>query len=244
RWKRADNSWIGTAHRGHERALRPNRVRGVNSGLLLASALVTCESAGGPLRGEALSGLRAVGPAALAWENGTVTYAGPTSGLPGPVSAGRDAIQVEGAVVPGFVDCHTHLPFFGWRADEFEARLSGKTYRDLHGGGGIARSARMLAGASDEEVIGFCLPLAGEMLAHGTTALELKTGYGLSVEAELRQAGLARRLSAAIPQETSVTLLACHAVPEGMSRDAWVDAVCAELIPAIAAEALADAVDV
>src|SRR5438093_11084009 len=85
RWKRADNSWIGTAHRGHERALRPNRVRGVNSGLLLASALVTCESAGGPLRGEALSGLRAVGPAALAWENGTVTYAGPTSGLPGPV---------------------------------------------------------------------------------------------------------------------------------------------------------------
>src|SRR5436309_1060808 len=83
---------------------RPNRVRGVSSGLLLAPALVTCESAGGPLRGEALSGLRAVGPAALAWEDGTVTYAGPTSGLPDPVSAGRDATQVEGAVVPGFVD--------------------------------------------------------------------------------------------------------------------------------------------
>src|SRR4029077_20433331 len=80
-----------------------------------------------------------------------------------------------GAVIPGFVDCHTHLPFFGWRADEFEARLSGRTYRDLQGqGGGIFRSSRLLAGASDGEVLAFCLPLAREMLRHGTVAFELK----------------------------------------------------------------------
>ncbi|MDP9340907.1 MAG: imidazolonepropionase [Actinomycetota bacterium] len=147
-------------------------------------------------------------------------------------------------VVPGLVDCHTHLPFFGWRADEFEARLAGQTYRDLHGGGGIYRSARLLTEASDEEVLAFCKPLAAEMAAHGTTAVELKTGYGLSVEGELRQARLARKLAAEIPQTGSVTLLACHAVPQGMRREEWVRVACDELIPAAAAEELVDAVDV
>ena len=104
----------------------------------------------------------------------------------------------------------------GWRADEFEARLSGVSYRELHGEGGIYRSARMLAEASDDEVLAFCRSLVQEMADHGTTALELKTGYGLSVEAELRQARLARRLAQEAPQTCSVTLLACHAVPEGM----------------------------
>jgi len=216
----------------------------VSSGLLLTPALVTCESAGGPLRGEALSGLRAVGPAALAWEDGTVIYAGPASGLSPDGRTSRDAVEVDGAVLPGFVDCHTHLPFYGWRADEFEARMAGKTYRDLHGSGGIFRSARLLAEASDDEVMAFCRPLLEEMLEHGTTTLELKTGYGLSVEAELRQARLARRLSQEIEQTATVTLLACHAVPEGKTREEWVKEVCEVLIPAAAAERLAEAVDV
>src|SRR5205814_6842570 len=127
-----------------------------------------------------------------------------------------------------------HLPFFGWRADEFAARLTGRTYRDQHGEGGIYRSARLLAGASDEEVIAFCLPLAAEMLAHGTTALELKTGYGLSVEGELRQARLARRLAADIPQTCTVTLLACHAVPACMERVSWCEDHCLVLIHHVA----------
>src|SRR5262245_27649790 len=146
--------------------------------------------------------------------------------------------------MPGLVDCHTHLPFLGWRADEFEARLAGATYRDLHGGGGIFRSARLLAGASDDEVLAFCRPLAEEMLAHGTTTLELKTGYGLSVDNELRQARLARRLAQEMPQTATVTLLACHAVPQDRSRQSWVDEVCTELIPLAAEEGLVDAVDV
>src|SRR5207247_1876987 len=145
----------------------------------------------------------------------------------------------------GFVDCHTHLPFLGWRADEFQARLAGETYRDVQGGGGgIFRSSRLLAEASDDQVLDFCVPLAEEMLAHGTTAIEMKTGYGLSVDAELRQARLARRLSAEIPQTATVTLLPCHVVPEGWNRAAWVDEVCRTLIPAAATEALVDAVDV
>jgi imidazolonepropionase len=182
------------------------------------------------------------GGAGVAWEDGTIVYAGPAAGLPwAPTIGTPDA----GCLVPGFVDCHVHLPFIGWRDDEFEARLRGVSYRELHGqDGGIFRSSRMLREASDDEVLGFCLPLLAEMLAHGTTALELKTGYGLGVEEELRQARLARRLADAAAQSCSVTLLACHAVPEGWARGDWVRAACEELIPAAGAEGLADAVDI
>jgi imidazolonepropionase len=180
-------------------------------------------------------------PTAVAWDDeGVITFVGPADEV-----TGVEPEWFEGCTIaPGFVDCHTHLPFVGWRADEFEARLSGVTYRDLHGQGGIRRSARMLAGASDDEVLAFCEPIVREMTDHGTTALELKTGYGLSVEGELRQARLARRLAERAPQTCVVTLLACHAVPDGMKRAEWARIACDELIPAAAREGLADAVDV
>src|SRR5918996_526933 len=100
------------------------------------------------------------------------------------------------------------------------------------------------AGPPEGGVRGSARPRPAGMPRHGTTTLELKTGYGLSVEAELRQARLARRLAEELPQTATVTLLACHAVPEGMNREAWVDAVRAELIPTAAREGLVDAVDV
>jgi imidazolonepropionase len=202
------------------------------------TTLITCATDEVPVRPPAAP--EVIHDGVVAWEGPTITYAGPRSGWDGDVDedlAGR-------TIVPGFVDCHTHLPFFGWRDDEFEARLSGRTYRDLHGEGGIIRSARMVAEASDQEVLEFCRPLAREMLAHGTTALELKTGYGLSVEAELRQARLARRLAEEIPQTCTVTLLACHAVPPGIGREEWVAVATDELIPRAAREGLVDAVDV
>lgn len=212
----------------------PNGDRGAVAASNLAAPSIRADGEGG--RGAVESAEQAV-----AWADGVITYVGPSDGLPGHVWAER----YDGCtIVPGFVDCHTHLPFAGWRADEFEARLSGVTYRDLHGEGGIYRSARMFAEASDEEVLAFCRPLVQEMADHGTTTLELKTGYGLSVEAELRQARLARRLAHEAPQTCSVTLLACHAVPAGMDRSEWVRIACDELIPAAAAEGLADAVDV
>jgi imidazolonepropionase len=211
--------------------------------LLLTPVLVTARGGATPRRGEDVGHLEAITEAAVAWEEGKVVYAGPAAECPRPLTD-LLTVRVEGAVLPGFVDCHTHLPFYGWRADEFEARLAGKTYRDLHGGGGIYRSARMLAEGTDEEVVAFSRALIEEMLAHGTTALELKTGYGLSVEGELRQARLARRLGEQIPQTIRVTLLCCHAVPSDRSREDWVEEVCEELIPAAARESLADAVDV
>jgi imidazolonepropionase len=202
------------------------------------STLVSCAAGSVPMKSPAQPEVTRDG--VLAWEDGLVKYAGPRSGWTGTVDeelAGR-------TIVPGFVDCHTHLPFFRWRDDEYEARLAGRTYRDLHGEGGIHRSARLLADASDQEVLDFCRPLLHEMLAHGTTAMELKTGYGLSVENELRHARLARAVADAVPQTCTLTLLACHAVPDGWDREAWVETVCRELIPRAVAEGLADAVDV
>jgi imidazolonepropionase len=182
----------------------------------------------------------AIRDAVVAWEGDTVVYAADRAGWDGDVDEERSGCTV----IPGFVDCHTHLPFIGWRDDEFEARLRGFSYRDLHGEGGIPRSARILAEASDKDILAFCRPLLQELLSTGTTALELKTGYGLSVEAELRQARLARRLGDEAAQTATVTLLACHAVPPGMTREAWVETVCEELIPQAARDALVDAVDV
>jgi imidazolonepropionase len=213
-------------------------------GAVAASNLVTSpppEDAGAPpVRGDGPWAGESPGPVAVAWEGDRITYVGPADGL-----TGVEPEWFEGCTIaPGFVDCHTHLPFAGWRADEFEARLAGISYRELHGEGGISRSASQLAAATDDGVLAFCRPLVEEMADHGTTAIELKTGYGLSVEAELRQARLARRLAEEAPQTCTVTLLACHAVPHGMERSAWVRAACEELVPAAAAEGLADAVDV
>jgi len=202
------------------------------------STLVSCAIGSLPARGAVEPD--AIREGVVAWEAGTIMYAGPRRGWEGPVDEERG----DCTIVPGFVDCHTHLPFVGWRDDEFEERLGGKSYRDLHGEGGIARSARMLAEASDQEILSFCRPLLEEMLAHGTTALELKTGYGLTVEAELRQARLARRLAEEAAHTATVTLLACHAVPPGMTREDWVEAACSELIPQAAEEGVVDAVDV
>jgi imidazolonepropionase len=202
------------------------------------STLVTCSLGDLPVRSPAVPAV--IRDGVVAWEGGTIIYAGPWSGW----EAGVDEDLAGRTVVPGFVDCHTHLPFFGWRDDEYEARLAGRTYRDLHIDGGIPRSARMLSETSDDAVMEFCRPLVAEMLAHGTTALELKTGYGLSVEGELRQARLARRLAEEAPQTCTVTVLACHAVPPGLDREAWVEVACRELIPRATEEGLADAVDV
>ncbi len=206
-----------------------------------AATLATMSGAPVPRRGPGLGAPELIRDGVLAWSDGVIDYAGPVGGYDG--AAEPDDLG-DVAVIPGFVECHTHVPFFGWRADEYEARLAGRSYRDLHGEGGIYRSARMLTEASDEEVISFCRPVLAEMLAAGTTALELKTGYGLSVGAELRQARLARRLAAEAPQTCTVTLQACHAVPSGMAREEWVRLACDELIPAAAREGLVEAVDV
>jgi imidazolonepropionase len=139
------------------------------------------------------------------------------------------------AVIPGLVDCHTHLPFAGWRADEYEQKVTGVPYEEIsRRGGGIAASARALAAAGDEAVLAQARGIRAEMLAHGTTTFEAKTGYGLSREGELRSVRLARALGA-----DAVTGLFAHAVPEGHDADSWMDEV-----DGLAAGADVDALDI
>jgi imidazolonepropionase len=139
------------------------------------------------------------------------------------------------AVVPGLVDCHTHLPFAGWRAEEYELKVTGVPYEEIaRRGGGIAASARAFAQSSDDEVLAQARGLAAEMLAHGTTAFEGKTGYGLSPESEARAVHLGRELGA-----DRMTGLFAHAVPDGYIADAWMDEV-----DALAAACDVDALDI
>jgi imidazolonepropionase len=140
-----------------------------------------------------------------------------------------------GAVIPGLVDCHTHLPFAGWRAGEYEEKVTGVPYEEIsRRGGGIKSSSSALAAATDEQVLGQARGLRAEMLAHGTTSFEAKTGYGLSREQELRAARLGRELGA-----DRVTGLFAHAVPPGTTAAEWMDEV-----DSLAAEADVDALDI
>jgi imidazolonepropionase len=140
-----------------------------------------------------------------------------------------------GAVIPGFVDCHTHLPFAGWRANEYEMKVTGVPYEEIsRSGGGIAASARALASSSDAEVLAQARAIKAEMLRLGTTTLEGKTGYGMSIEGELRSARLGRALGL-----DRVTGLFAHSVPAGHTPATWMDDV-----DDLAARADIDALDI
>ena len=156
------------------------------------------------------------------------------------------AVQVDAsgcAVVPGFVDCHTHLPFAGWRAAEYEMKVTGVPYEEIaRSGGGIRASARSLAQAADDEVLGQASALAAEMLAHGTTSFECKSGYGLSAAGERRALALAAALDGRVAQATASTALLAHAVPDGYDADGWMEVVAA-LVPEVAASTRVSALD-
>jgi imidazolonepropionase len=148
------------------------------------------------------------------------------------------------AVLPGFVDCHTHLPFAGWRAEEYERKLTGVAYEQIaRCGGGISSSSRALKEASDDEVLAQATALAAEMLAHGTTTFECKSGYGLSREAEMRALILARELELAVAQTTTSTALLAHAVPDGFTADGWMDVV-AEMMGEVLSAGSVSALDI
>ena len=204
-----------------------------------AASIVTLEGAA-PIRRSDYAALE-VRP------GGSVTCADGRVAAVGPASEGTEAVlDATGCtVIPGLVDCHTHLPFFGWRADEDAARLSGVRYEDIHGrSGGIFRSAALLAEATDQQVIAFSSRLALQMLRAGTTTFETKSGYGLSVESELRQLRLARELATKVPQQVVSTCLAAHAIPADKDQGEWIGEAANDLLPAAVEADLCSAVDI
>jgi imidazolonepropionase len=208
------------------------------SSIAIRDASIVTFSGRGPVRGDVTDELQVQEPASIRSEGDIIAS---------ERAVERSDLEIDGAgctLVAGFVDPHTHLPFFGWRADEDAARLSGVRYETLHSQeGGIYRSANMLAAASDDEVLDFSRGLARSMLSHGTTTFETKSGYGLSVGAELRQLHLARRLAESVPQTVVGTCLAAHAIPHGKSAGEWVGEAAEQLLPAAARQGLVRACD-
>ncbi|WP_158746282.1 imidazolonepropionase [Acidisphaera sp. L21] len=182
---------------------------------------------------------------AIACTDGRIVFAGPEQDLPASDAARFDC---EGRwITPGLIDCHTHLVHAGDRAREFAQRLGGATYEEIaRAGGGILSTVRAVRAASQAELVTQSLPRLDALLAEGVTTVEVKSGYGLDREAEWRMLAAARELGRQRPVGITTTYLGAHAVPPEFAGDAdgYVDWICTEMLPALAAERLADAVDV
>ncbi|RWA70548.1 MAG: imidazolonepropionase [Mesorhizobium sp.] len=196
---------------------------------------------------EGAAGLGVVEKGAIAARDGLIVHAGPEEDLPAALRQGGEAIDCEGRwITPGLIDCHTHLVYAGNRANEFEMRLAGATYEEVaRAGGGIVSSVKSLRAASEDELVAQTLPRLDALIAEGVTTVEVKSGYGLDADNEKKSLRAARRLDGERPVTVRTTCLAAHALPPEAKgdKDAFIDLVAGTILPAIAAEDLADAVD-
>ncbi|MER8955170.1 imidazolonepropionase [Mesorhizobium sp. M0833] len=193
------------------------------------------------------AGLGIVEHGAIAARDGRIVYAGSEADMPTALRENAEATDCEGRwITPGLIDCHTHLVHAGNRANEFEMRLAGATYEEVaKAGGGIVSSVKALRAASEDELVAQSLPRLDALIAEGVTTVEIKSGYGLDLANERKSLRAARRLGGERPVTVRTTFLGAHALPPEAKgdKDAFIDLVANEILPAIAAEGLADAVD-
>ena len=185
--------------------------------------------------------------ASIVVQQGQIQWVGPDAAVP---AAWQHLPRRQGAgalVTPGLVDCHTHLVYGGQRANEFALRLAGATYEEVaQAGGGIVSSVKATRAASEDELFAQAAPRLQALLAEGVCAIEIKSGYGLALAHERKQLRVARRLGEVFGVTVRTTFLGAHALPPeyaGRSQD-YIDLVCNDMLPALAAEGLVDAVDV
>ena len=180
---------------------------------------------------------------AIAVRAGRIAWVGPRADAP-PAAAIHDC---EGLwITPGLIDCHTHVVHASNRSDEWEARLNGATYEDIaRAGGGIMSTVRATRAASEGDLLAASLPRIRALLAEGVTTLEIKSGYGLDLATEGKMLRAARRVGELLPVSVSTTFLGAHALPPEYAgrADDYIDLLCTEMLPALAAEGLVDAVD-
>jgi imidazolonepropionase len=185
-------------------------------------------------------------PAFVAVANGLIAAIGPMAALDPRLLADAE-LDGDGALLtPGLIDCHTHLVHAGNRAREFEMRLSGASYEEIaRAGGGIISTVRQTRDASPAELLAPSARRLRELMRHGVTTVEIKSGYGLSLADELKMLQVARALGEQFPIEVRTTLLAAHALPPEFAgrADAYIDEVVAHILPEAARLGLADAVD-
>ncbi|WP_394893403.1 imidazolonepropionase [Mesorhizobium sp. AaZ16] len=194
-----------------------------------------------------LPGLGVVDDGAVAASDGRIVFAGPAAELPSALTRDAEIHDCGGRwITPGLVDCHTHLVHAGNRANEFEMRLAGATYEEVaRAGGGIVSSVKALRAASEGDLVRETLPRLDALIAEGVTTVEIKSGYGLDLENEKKSLRAARRMGEERAVAVRTTFLGAHALPPeaGGDKSAYIDLVAKKMLPAIAAEGLADAVD-
>ena len=184
---------------------------------------------------------------AIAVESGRIAWIGAAADLPGrPADLARNHIDLEGRwVTPGLIDCHTHLVYGGDRAREFELRLQGASYEEIaRAGGGIVATVKATRAASEQSLFDAAQTRLAAMVAEGVTAVEIKSGYGLDLDNELKQLRVARRLGETAPVTVRTSFLGAHALPPEFAgrADDYIKSVVA-MMPEVAASGLADAVD-
>jgi imidazolonepropionase len=195
---------------------------------------------------EDLPGLGVIEDGVVAARGGRIAFAGNRSDLALDVDA-IERIDCAGRwITPGLVDCHTHLVFGGNRAHEFELRLQGASYEEIaRAGGGIVSTVAATRASSEAELVAGALPRLDALIGEGVTTLEIKSGYGLNTETEMRQLSAARALGDKRPVAIKTSFLGAHALPPEADgdKDRYIDLVCREMLPAVAQAGLADAVD-
>jgi imidazolonepropionase len=182
----------------------------------------------------------------VAMRDGRIVFAGAQSDFPDSADA-VERVDCEGRwITPGLIDCHTHLVYGGNRAHEFELRLQGASYEEVaRAGGGIVSTVAATRSASEAELVASALPRLDALMSEGVTTLEIKSGYGLDTETEMRQLSAARALGRDHPVTICTTFLGAHALPAEAQgdKDRYIGLVCEEMLPAVAKAGLADAVD-
>lgn len=184
---------------------------------------------------------------ALAIKNGRISAIAPMADIDESIFTKASIAGCGGLMTPGLIDCHTHLIFAGNRAQEFEQRLQGVPYEQIaREGGGILSTVHATREASEQQLFDLAVPRLQALMNDGVTTLEIKSGYGLTLEDELKMLRVARQLGDAFPVQVHTTLLGAHALPPEYTddSDAYIDLVCEQMIPAAAEQKLADAVDV
>lgn len=183
---------------------------------------------------------------AVVIEVGKIVWAGPQAELPEQYTSLKAHDLGGRLVTPGLIDCHTHVVSGGNRAKEFEMRLNGATYEEVaRAGGGIVSTVKSTRAASEDQLLADALPRVDALIAEGVTVLEVKSGYGLDHETELRMLRAARRIAQERPVRVLTTFLGAHALPPEMAgeHDRYIDDVCIPALRAAHAEGLVDAVD-